>query len=345
MVSRGIAFSATRTRSTRVEPDCDELVTVHSAHPDRDTDRSRDSLAATPPGATPVIVTGASGFIGRRLCHVLERAGTRVIALGRTDVDVTDRRAVGVALSEPAECRVVHLAATKPRANTLPDFRSAFNTNVLGLLNIIDAVQGRCSRFVSLGTTEEFGAISVPFDSALREAPTTPYGVSKLAATHLVEALVRCGALPAVVLRPTVVYGPGQNGTMLVPTLLRALLSGTRFRMSAGEQTRDYVYVDDVVSAIVCALTTPVRPVAPLSVSAGAPVRIRDVALTVARIVGDGAEKLIEFGAEPYRAGEPMAYWADNAAARAALGWAPVVSLEEGLRRTVAAWRSNGRRA
>lgn len=126
---------------------------------------------------------------------------------------------------------------------------------------------------------------------------------------------------------------------MFVPSIVGALLAGRRFPMSAGDQTRDFVHVDDVVAAILRALVVPSIPSTPLPVSSGVPIRIRDVALAVAGIVGRGAEGLIDFGATPYRANEPMSYWADNGATRAALAWAPTVPLDEGLRRTVEAWQ------
>lgn len=291
--------------------------------------------------SAPVVVTGAGGFVGRHLVRALEARNERVIPVARPAFDVTDMNAVRAALGGVERCRVVHLAASRPRGGALADFRAAYDTNLYGLLNVLDALDGRCDRLVSLGTTEEFGAIRPPFEAWQREAASTAYGVSKLAATHLVEALARDGGLSSVILRPTVVYGPGQRGAMLIPSLLRALTAGVQFPMSAGEQTRDYVYVDDVVSAILCALAAADGVNSALPVSSGVPVRIRDVALSVARLVGAGAEALIEFGAEPYRVGEPMAYWADNAATRTAIGWEPIVPLDEGLRRTVSAWRSS----
>lgn len=297
-----------------------------------------------------VVVTGASGFIGKHLCRSLRTLGADVIAfghgatpadaLGTRMLDLTDREAVRAAFGNIRGCRVVHLAAVRPTAATPADFQRAFATNVHGLLNLVEALDDRCPRFVALGTTEEFGAAPAPFNASQREAPVTPYGVSKLAATQLLQGLARTGTLSAVVLRPTVVYGPGQGADMFLPALTTALLQGHVFPMSAGEQTRDYVYVDDVVSAITRALIAPTVPTEALPVSSGTPVRIADLARFVATLIGDGAIGRLSFGARAYRAGEPMEYWADNSPTRSALDWTPAVGLDDGLRRTIAHYRS-----
>jgi UDP-glucose 4-epimerase len=122
---------------------------------------------------------------------------------------------------------------------------------------------------------------------------------------------------------------------------VRALLAGESFPMTAGTQTRDFVYVDDVVDGIVRALTMTERHDSALHLSAGQGVAIRDVARLAAAAVGPGAYGLLQLDAVPYREGEAMAYWADNTESRIRLGWTPRVSLEEGLRRTVAYFRGD----
>lgn len=110
--------------------------------------------------------------------------------------------------------------------------------------------------------------------------------------------------------------------------------------MTRGEQTRDYVYVDDVVDAVLRSLVEPDLTSEALHVSSGTPIRIRDLAERVAQLVGGDAASLLDFGEKDYRTGEAMSYGADSTRTRALLGWAPQVSLEEGLRRTVASYRA-----
>jgi UDP-glucose 4-epimerase len=301
-------------------------------------------------GGARVVVTGASGFIGLHLCRALRSAGARVVSVGRKAVDetlvdeahvvdLTDRAHVArAARAAPADF-VVHLASVKNSGVAVADYREQYETNLFVALNVVEGYGNGCRRFVHVSSCEEYGDVPAPFDVSRREEPISAYGVSKLAVTQLMQALARGRGFPAAVLRSTIVYGPGQRTGMFLPALICALLAGDRFPMTRGEQTRDYVYVDDVVDAVLRSLVEPDLTSEALHVSSGTPIRIRDLAERVARLVGGNAESLLDFGERNYRTGEAMSYWADSTRTRALLGWAPQVSLEEGLRRTVAYYR------
>ncbi len=311
------------------------------------------SLATADLRDARVLVTGASGFIGTGLCRSLQSCGARVIATVHGEashdtgvmevhhVDVRDRDAVHALVHVAAPDYVVHLAAVKVGGAGLPDYRSAYQANLFATMHLAEAVinTGSCRRFVYLSSAEEYGRAPVPFDSTAREAPLSAYGLSKLAATQLLQALAATHGLAIAVLRATVVYGPGQHAPMFVPALVRALVAGKRFSMTAGAQNRDLVYIDDVIDAILRALVMTARHDEVLHVSAGNPVSIRDVALLAARLVGGNSESLLDFGAVAYRPGEAMDYWAANLDTRDVLGWSPRISLEEGLLRTIANFR------
>ena len=253
-------------------------------------------------------------------------------------VDIMDRVAVGELISDVRPEFVVHLAAAKSRVLDLDVFRTDYQVNLLGTLNLAQAcLVAECgSRFVHLGTCDEYGHCAVPFDETSRETPVSAYGVSKLASTHLLQALARTRDFPAVILRPTNVYGPGQTTDMLLPALIQALTRGEEFPMTRGQQTRDYVYVDDLVDAIVKSLLGKVAAGTVVNISSAAPVQVRDVALMAAQTIGPRASSLLSFGARDYRPGEVMEYWASNARAAELLGWLPRVSLEQGIAWTVA---------
>jgi nucleoside-diphosphate-sugar epimerase len=235
---------------------------------------------------------------------------------------------------------VIHLAASRNRRVDFAAFRAGYDANLLGTLNVIEACQEapRLARLVHLGTCEEYGAAPVPFDETGREAAASAYGVSKLAATHLLQAVARNSSLPVVILRLTNVYGPGQAEDMFVPALIATLLRGRPFSMTAGQQTRDYVYVDDVVGAIVRAAGMSAPDGSVVNIGAGEPVRMKAVAALALRSIGPSAAGLLSCD-RPYRAGESMEYWASTARALQLYDWAPRVDLEEGISRTVAAMR------
>lgn len=301
-----------------------------------------------------VLVTGASGFVGSPLCQALKARGALVTGFVRSPAsavqysfveqrvgDISDRTQVRQLVQDIQPDLVVHLAAAKNRSLDLPGYRSGYETNLLGALNLIEACQELTSlvRFVFLGSCEEYGRLTAPFDESSRECPVSAYAVTKLAVTQLLETFARSNGFPAVILRPSVVYGPGQNTDMFLPSLIKALVSGERFGMSLGEQTRDFLYIDDLVTAILQALSVPDVQGQVINVSSALPIRIDDLAKKTARLIGKETETLLDLGARGYRPGEAMNYWASNLRAQKLLNWAPCVSLEDGLRRTIAYFR------
>ncbi len=182
-----------------------------------------------------ILVTGANGFVGKHLCKVLSDNNTEVMAIVRRtcndltsiadqyEVDITDRSLVENVLADIKPDHIVHLAAAKNKGTALADYRTNYEVNLLGTLNLIDACHGltKMSKFLYIGSCEEYGNQQVPFKESIKESPISAYGVSKLAVVNLLQALVATRNFPAVILRPSVVYGPGQDMDMFLPSLIR----------------------------------------------------------------------------------------------------------------------------
>ncbi len=169
-----------------------------------------------------VAVTGASGFVGRRLVRELERCGHVVLA---ERLDVTDRAQLA-AWAETAPSVVFHLAVDRDPAR-------AHLTNVVGTTNVLAAASSASARVVHVG-----GALEADADN--------PYGATKAAATRLASEA------GAVVVRPSFVYGPGQAEDKFIPTVLRAARHGGIVPLLPAAPV-DWVHVDDVVAACLAA--------------------------------------------------------------------------------------------
>lgn len=297
-----------------------------------------------------VLVTGAAGFIGGYLVAELSALGAVVHALDLSasnasgsvvwhQADLSEASAVAEAVEAADPAYVFHLAAYKVRTAEPAAFDAATRANVLGTLNLAIALAGRpgLRALVATGTAEEYGGAPAPFTEEQREAPVSAYSFSKTAMTHLLQTFHRVHGLPAVVVRPTVAYGPGQPADMFVPALVGALVRGERFAMTAGEQTRDFVYVDDVVEGLLLAAATPEASGRVIVLASGSAVTMRELAERAETLVGTPG--LVDAGAVAYRPGEIMDYRADGLLARELLGWRPRVGLDEGLRRVVEAAR------
>jgi nucleoside-diphosphate-sugar epimerase len=292
------------------------------------------------------LVTGAAGFIGRHAVAALREAGADVFALARLAgvvappertllADITDAAAVDAAVAEAAPAFVLHLAGRKDRTSAVEDFGPLLTANAVGTCNVLAAsakVPGLRS-FVTLGTAEEYGNQPCPFRESMREQPASAYSLSKTAVSHALRAAYRLHGVPAVELRPTLAYGPGQPPDLFLPALIKALAEGRHFPMSPGEQTRDFVFITDLIEAILAALVTPEAAGRVINIGSGEPVTLAELARKVERLMG--LEGLVGFGEVPYRTGEVMDYWVDPSLARDLLGWTAHVGLDEGLRITI----------
>lgn len=297
-----------------------------------------------------VLITGGTGFIGGHLVRRLEKAGLSYTGVARAtpapDPASGRGRWVRLDLANAAELEslvssvqpeiVFHLAGVRGGERTLEFAERAVRGNFLASHHLLAAL-GRSARpdcIVLMGSSEEYGRQeSLPYTEELPARPVSPYSASKAAVTQFALLYHRLFDMPVVVLRPFIVYGPGQGSGMLIPSLMEALAHGEPFAMTAGEQTRDFVYVDDVIDAIVAASVADGAVGEVFNVCSGEEHRIRDVAEAAVRVAGGGDDAL-RIGALPYRQNEVWRLVGSNEKARKILDWSPQVGLEDGLRRT-----------
>lgn len=298
-----------------------------------------------------VLVTGADGFIGTHLVRALIGLGARVSAICRSAPSkcpgvrsfVGDIRDQGFVERTIAACEplyVFHLAAWKDRTSSVEAFSDAIQVNLIGTLNLLVAIRklaDSCS-VVMAGTADEYGAARSPYNAEEQEQPGNAYGFSKNCATQLGRLMASQYGVPTVTLRPTVAYGPGQPAGMFLTSLIRSLLRDRPFLMTPGEQTRDFIYVDDLVDAFLAAALADLAQGRVYNIGSGNPMKIREVALRVQSILGK--EGLVKLGAKEYRAGENMAYSVDLNATLSDLNWRPQTSFDAGLEATIAHCRN-----
>ncbi len=281
-----------------------------------------------------VAVTGAAGFIGRRVVARLAQAGVKTLALDRVPdpggwPSGVAYRQVDLDREMPAfagDWLLVHLAWSLDRGNA--DAQQESLRTFARLLG-----QRGLTGVVGLGSAEEYGEL----EGRLREdmAPgvkLSAYGQAKHAAGRALEVWARGAGRQAVWLRPFVVYGPGQGGNMAIPYALRCARERTPGDFSEGLQFRDFVHVDDVAAGIAAAaLGLPdVKPAFSVcNLGRGEPVRLRDVLERMA--VQTNAQELFRFGARPMRPDEPQEQYADSSAAADRFGWRARISWEQGI--------------
>lgn len=302
-----------------------------------------------------IVITGAQGFVGQHLCCTLAALNFVVWRLVRKDppagavlqdsctVDLMNKSAVHDLLAHLSPDYVIHLAGVVNRDNDIGQLLSNYMANVNLSLNVIDACCALTSlkRFVFLGSCEEYGLAPTPYVECQKELPVSIYGLSKLAITQYLGALHAGYGFPAVTLRPTVIYGPEQKPQMFIPALIEKLLAGRPFLMTEGKQLRDFIFVEDVVRAILKTVEGSENiNGAIINLGSGNPQKIIDVARLTAKLVNETSVALLKPGAIDYRAGEVMNYSVKIDLAKKLLKWSPETTLTQGLQKTIAHCRN-----
>lgn len=304
-----------------------------------------------------ILVTGGAGFIGshlaRRLAagghevHVLHRPGGDLARLGgdlaalrRWACDLADASGLAAVITGSRPDAVFHLAGdTRLRhldaelSGVLP----SLDRNVRGTLDVVLAANAaRVPLLIRVGGLEEYGRGPVPYVETQREEPVSPYSASQVAATHYLRMLAPHLACRAVTVRPALVYGPAQSPSFLIPSLIEHCFAGRDFTIRAKGHARDLLYVDDLVDALLLTLDAPLPAGDIVNVGSGHEVTMGDVAAAVVRLTG-ASIRLLDAPEGP-GPGLPHLY-ASHAKATAVLGWRPRIGLEEGLARTIDAFR------
>jgi nucleoside-diphosphate-sugar epimerase len=300
-------------------------------------------------------LTGATGFLGRHLVPAARAAGHRVRALAqpgeRTDAD----EPVTGSLEDPEALRalvagadaVVHLAAAGVQSRDRA-WERMIRANVAAPVALVEAAASAgAGRLVAAGTCLEYAG-----HGRLPDAPWTggearcaeespleaadPYGATKAAGGLLLRARARELSLPCWYLRLASLYGPGDDPAKLLPGAIAAAAAHRPFEMTAGEQVREWLHVDDAVAALLAALGRDPGPGGEI-LNAGTGEGVALVELVRRAFAVAGADPaLVRAGVRPYRPGDPHHLVMDPRRAERRLGWRATTSLDAGLAPLVA---------
>jgi len=298
-----------------------------------------------------VLVTGGAGFIGVNLGRLLAAAGARTIAYdsfvtgrvsdaeaaGYDDIVAGDiRDADALASAARGVDAIVHLAARTGVVDSVEDPRGDAEVNVMGTLNaLLAARDGGAGAFVFASSGAPLGSVEPPGHEGLAPRPLSPYGASKLAGEGLCSAFSGSYGISATALRFTNVYGPFSyhKGSVVALCLKRIMDREPLVVYGDGEQTRDFLYVDDLCAAVVAAIVQ--RPTGGLyQLGTGTETSVNQLMVLLAELMADAGVEVVH---EPERPGEIRRAFSDISRAKTDLGYAPDTPLVQGLR-TTADW-------
>ncbi len=309
-----------------------------------------------------VLVTGGAGFIGSELVRQLAGRGDRVLVVdnlanGRREniadvisdhvqlmtVDVRDLPSIIPYLGQVKVA--YHLACLGVRHSVHSPLDN-HEVNATATLHLLAACRAAgVPRFVYVSSSEVYGTAKwAPMTEDHPTFPSTVYGASKLAGECYTRAYFRTYNYPTVVVRPFNTYGPrshheGDSGEVIPKFLLRCLAGKPMVIFGDGTQTRDFTYVSDSAAGILLAGEHEGTIGDTINLGFGGEVTINDLARQVANVTGR-SDAAIEH--DRPRPGDVLRLYADMSHARETLGYAPTVTLEEGLRRLLAWYREQG---
>jgi UDP-glucose 4-epimerase len=297
------------------------------------------------------LITGVAGFLGSSLANHLAREGHQVRGLDDlstgdpqalspdvlfTRGDVNDRPKLWTLLQD-VDC-VYHLAARVSVPESVLYPREYNATNVGGTVSLMEAMRDvGVRRVVFISSGAVYGDQGAqPLRESAAPNPRSPYAVSKLAAEFYVRTIGDLWGIESVSLRVFNAYGPGQHlppsHPPVIPNFLRqAMRGGTLVVNSDGAQTRDYVFLDDVVSAMIAASTAPGINHAIINIGSGKETSVRELVRLVLEVIGAKVEVINNPRTDP----GVSRMCADLSLAHEKLGFTPRFSLSEGLRLTL----------
>jgi nucleoside-diphosphate-sugar epimerase len=308
----------------------------------------------------PCLVTGGAGFIGSHIVRRLLKDGRQVRVLddfssgkrenlaeaaGRIELvegDVCDVPTV-------ARCMkgvewVFHLAARASVPRSVEQPRPAHEVNVTGTLNLLIAARdARVRRFVYSASSSAYGDTpTLPKREDMRAQPLSPYAASKLAAEHYCACWTHVYGLQTIALRYFNVFGPRQDPTStyaaVIPAFVSRMLRGQRpVIYGDGEQSRDFCFIDNVVSANLLATEAPEVHGEVVNIACGDRTTLNQIVADINKLLGTSI--MPEY--QPPRAGDVRHSLADISAARQLIGYEPRVMFAEGLRRSIEWYKAN----
>ena len=292
------------------------------------------------------LITGATGFIGSCLLRRLVDAGETVHVILRKEAktwrvkdilgkatchvsDLSDPSALEKIIHDAKPDVIYHLATygAYPYQNQ-PD--QIIKTNISGTWNLLKAANTfEYELFINTGSSSEYGFKKSPMKETDLLEPASYYAVTKCSQTLLSSHIAREEKRPIVTIRPFSVYGPYEEPTRFMPTLMKALHRKESMNLVSPEISRDHIYVEDVIDAYLLFGELKKFPGEIFNIGTGAQSSIKHVVETAVRITGQTAEFI--WGAMKQRMWDTNYWVADISKARQLLGWAPKIGLEKGL--------------
>lgn len=281
---------------------------------------------------TRALVTGGNGFVGNALTRRLRLEGASVRSLGRSDGDISE----AITFDNLPQVDVVyHLAGRTFVPDSWVHSEQFMRSNVIGTQNVINYCN-RCGAKLVYVSAYIYGIpVRLPINEGHIVQANNPYAMSKYLGEQLSSFGARYLSVPTTILRVFNVYGPGQRSDFLIPTIVNQVLFGEKVKVKDLSPRRDYVFIEDLVDALIRAGSA--GSIFDLfNIGSGESYSVAELIASVQLAAGTSLPVVVE--GVP-RQNEIPEVVADCSRAREVLGWSPQISIQEGMRLMVATAR------
>lgn len=216
-----------------------------------------------------ILITGINGFVGQSLAKALSNKDYSIIgvdlqnglASGLTEysnihfhkMNMVDESSIGFLKSYKPDI-IIHLAGLLPKSDSMRDQTQLFSANMKGTFHMLEVARVCNSQFMFSSTGLVYGNQNNPYHEDMKYMAGDYYAFTKSIAEQQVEYFGRIFGIEYTIFRMSVLYGPRQLNSMFIPSLISNLVEGRDFKMTKGEQLRDFLFIDDCVSAFVAAV-------------------------------------------------------------------------------------------
>ncbi len=290
-----------------------------------------------------VLITGGTGFIGTNLIKRCRKMNWELISLSlnkknnikgikEINLNLSDKNILFKKLDKFKIDYIVNLAGHINHHEK----KKTFDTHYKGCKNLIDfAVKKKIKKFIQIGSSVEYGFAQSPISEnkkiSLKNLKST-YGVSKLKASNYLIKTSKKKNLKYIILRPFLIYGPGQSLNRLIPNTILCCLKNQNFPCSDGEQIRDFLYVNDFINLLIkCVLSKNLYNKI-LNAGSGKPIKVKKIIIKIKKLIKKGNPI---YGKVPLRKDEPLLLYPNLKNTYKYLNWRPKKILLIGLKETI----------
>jgi len=291
-----------------------------------------------------ILITGGTGFIGYHLAKKcldlkwsrdsisikLPKKGRKLKKVKYLTFDISQKKEIKKKLSLNYDY-VVNLAGYVDHSNKKKTLSSHYN----GCKNIAEFfLKSNIKKFVQIGSCIEYGKIKSPQKESQKKFPKTAsyYGKAKLLSTKFLLKLYKKFNFPSTIIRLYLVYGPNQDLNRVIPITIANAINKKKFNCSSGHQLRDFIYVDDVIEAIIKILKNKNVSGEIINIGSGRPISIKKIINMICKLAKGGDPK---FGTITLRKDEISKLYPNILKATKLLKWKPKVNLNKGIIKTI----------